>query len=199
MRVPIFPLEAVLFPGGTSVLQIFEPRYLQMVKDCMREESGFGICLIDHATKEHEEPSIFNVGTYATIFDFDRLDNGLLGLHCRGNDRFRVTYDGTDDNNLHYGNIEWWPDSQCPEQPAVMRPCVEYLLKIMSRHGVSMNEDGVDEEDLADPNWVSYRLAEILPLTNHSKQTILEMDDATLRLKTLYAVVQTLDQGTRVS
>ena len=189
----------MLFPGGTSVLQVFEPRYLQMVKDCMQNESGFGVCLLKDEELDGEEETIFDVGTYATIYDFEKLDNGMLGLHCRGNDRFKVKYDGVE-NELHHGIVEWWPDSECPDPPVIMRPCAEYLVQASKRSGLQAMRPGeYDSEDLADPNWISYRLAELLPLTNRSRQTILEMDDAALKLKTLYAVVQTIDHGTRLS
>ena len=178
------------------LLQIFEPRYMEMVKKCMQEDSGFGICLIDEPDAETSEPSIFNIGTYAKIYDFEKLANGMLGLHCRGEKRFSVKYDGADQDNLHYGIIKWWQESACQEQPSVMQSCVEYLLQIINKNKMKVE---MDEQNLHNPNWVSYRLAEILPLTSRSKQTILEMNDAALRMKTLYAVVQTLEQGTRLS
>ena len=198
MNTPLFPLETVLFPGGTLLLQVFEPRYLQMVKYCMQNDTGFGVCLIDDENEpEDKETLVFAVGTYANIYDFEKLDNGMLGVHCHGNWRFRLDDNNLHGNELHYGNIERWLENPCAEHPAVMQSCVEYLQRSAERGELPFQLDA--ESPVDDPHWISYRLGEILPLTTRSRQTILELDDASLRLKTLYAVVQTLDKSRRPS
>jgi Lon protease-like protein len=94
--IPLFPLRTVLFPGGTLPLRIFEPRYVDMIRWCMRESSGFGVVLLKEgsdvldASTPADTPNIFSVGTEAQIIDFDQADNGLLGIVARGGEKFRV-------------------------------------------------------------------------------------------------------------
>ena len=99
MSMPLFPLRTVLFPGGTLPLRIFEPRYVDMVRWCMRESQGFGVVLLREGSDVldakdpggHEKaPQIFDVGTKAQIIDFDQADNGLLGIVARGGEKFSV-------------------------------------------------------------------------------------------------------------
>ena len=93
--IPLFPLRTVLFPGGTLPLRIFEPRYVDMVRWCMRESSGFGVVLLKEGSDVMDSSvaaalPIFSVGTEAQIIDFDQADNGLLGIVARGGEKFKV-------------------------------------------------------------------------------------------------------------
>ena len=88
--IPLFPLNAVLFPGGTLSLRIFEPRYLDLVRDCTRSNSGFGVCLILAGREAGEPATPAAVGTLAHIEDFYSLPDGLLGIRARGSRRFRA-------------------------------------------------------------------------------------------------------------
>ena len=76
--LPIFPLGIVVLPGNIQSLQIFEPRYIEMVKDCMKTNAGFVIVLQKDAIDE--QLSISDHGTYVEIIDFNTLPNGLLGI-----------------------------------------------------------------------------------------------------------------------
>ncbi len=81
--IPLFPLNIVLFPDGPLPLRIFETRYVDMVRTCMREDRGFGVVLIS-AGLEAGPAETYDVGTTAKITDFHQLPNGLLGLSCVG-------------------------------------------------------------------------------------------------------------------
>ncbi|MEC8437161.1 MAG: LON peptidase substrate-binding domain-containing protein, partial [Pseudomonadota bacterium] len=98
-NMPLFPLRTVLFPGGTLPLRIFEPRYVDMVRWCMRESRAFGVVLLEDGSDvldvrdtgdQSKTPQIYGVGTEAHIIDFDQADNGLLGIVARGGDKFSV-------------------------------------------------------------------------------------------------------------
>ena len=104
MSIPLFPLRTVLFPGGTLPLRIFEPRYVDMVRWCMREAQGFGVVLLREGSDVldakdpdgHEQaPQIFDVGTLAQIIDFDFF----IDLMNR-----RITYTQFDDLGTCWGN-----------------------------------------------------------------------------------------------
>ena len=89
-EVPIFALGTVLFPRGVLPLREFEPRYVDMIKTCMRTGTPFGVACIRDGSEVGSAPSVYNVGTYAQITDFDLLDNGLLGVTATGAERFHI-------------------------------------------------------------------------------------------------------------
>ena len=82
--LPLFPLNTVLFPGGPLSLRIFEPRYLDMVRRCLKERGGFGVVLILEGLEAGVVGRVADTGTSARIVDFDTLPDGLLGIVCVG-------------------------------------------------------------------------------------------------------------------
>ena len=105
LELPLFPLATVLFPGGKLDMRIFERRYLDMVRDCTRSGTGFGICLIVRG-REAGEPAIpAAYGTVAKIEDFATLPDGLLGITTRGGARFRVESSRVRDSGLIIGKV----------------------------------------------------------------------------------------------
>ena len=88
--IPLFPLNTVLFPGGPLKLRIFEPRYVDMIGRCMREDTGFGVALIIEGVEAGGPARTANVGTLARIVDFEQLKDGLLGITAHGGERFRI-------------------------------------------------------------------------------------------------------------
>ncbi len=119
VELPLFPLHPVLFPGGRLPLQIFEPRYMDMVVRCMRDDVPFGVVLIRKGndarlTRASEQPDIFDVGTDALVVDFNQLSNGRLGIVVRGGRKFRVRSLREQPDHLLIGQVEY-----LPEEPAV--------------------------------------------------------------------------------
>jgi len=179
-EIPLFPLNAVLFPGGPLPLRIFEPRYVDMVRRCMREDSVFGVVLIA-AGAEAGGPieSTAPVGTSARIIDFFPLPDGLLGIYCLGARKFRLLKRRQQSDGLNIGEVMW-----LPEEPAVDLPAeYERLSRLMSKMLPELGElyEAV-EQRLDDASWVGYRLAEILPVSLSDKQDWLELDDPLERL-----------------
>ena len=99
-EIPLFPLRTVLFPGGILPLRIFEQRYLNMVRDCARDDSGFGVCLIREGGEAASEVKTTRVGTLAKIVDWYTLDDGLLGVSAVGSMRFSVDSCWREDDGL---------------------------------------------------------------------------------------------------
>jgi len=181
--LPLFPLNTVLFPGGPLGLRIFEQRYLDMVRDCARAGSGFGVCLILHG-RESGEPTVpAAVGTVARIVDFYTLPDGLLGIRAEGCDRFHVDSSRVRDNGLAHGSVRFWP----PEPEVRMPP--EYgllgtiLERLNDRSGTVFSN--VTQDRYEDASWVGFRLAEALPLENRERQHLLQMTDPIIRLDQL--------------
>ena len=176
----IFPLGTVLFPGGTLPLKIFEQRYIEMTKACLRDNRPFGVCLIREG-REVGDPAVpETIGCLATIEKWDMPQLGLFHLVARGGDRFRLLDTSVAKNGLMSGSVERLSadDPQAPVDPA----CREVLKLIIDRVGEANFPAPIA---LDDPVWVSYRLAEILPFDPHVKQELLRIDDAAERLRRL--------------
>lgn len=183
VALPLFPLGAVLFPGGRVSLRVFEQRYLDLVARCSRSGEGFGICLIA-AGEEVGEPAVpAGVGTEAVIVDFAQTDDGLLAITVEGRRRFRVAACGARDDGLVVADVEWLPETP-PQPPHAEHALLAVLLaRILDKAGEE--HSGVGKRELADAAWIGWRLAEWLPLENDERQALLELDDPHARLQAL--------------
>lgn len=180
----IFPLGSVLFPGGTLPLRIFEQRYIEMTKICIRDNRPFGVCLIKEG-REVGLPAIPEaVGCLATIEHWDMPQLGLFELRTRGTERFRLLDSRVAANGLITGTVERIP----ADTPAahVDNACREVLKLIINRVGAAHFPEPVM---LDDASWVGCRLAEVLPLDAHIRQTLLETTDAGERLDQLREIL----------
>jgi Lon protease-like protein len=179
--IPLFPLNIVLFPDGPLPLRIFETRYVDMVRTCMREDRGFGVVLIS-AGLEAGPAETYDVGTTAKITDFHQLPDGLLGLSCVGQQRFRILKKSIAKDGLNLGEIEWLANEPVLRVPARHARLKELLRTVLPQLGEVYT--GIDMR-LDDAAWVGHRLAEILPIELQLKQSFLEMDDPIQRLDAL--------------
>ena len=192
-EIPLFPLGTVLFQGGTLPLQIFEPRYLDMVSRCMRESSPFGVVLIrsgsDTWLPGTAGPDIFQIGTEARIVDFNQLGNGRLGITARGERKFRIRELSEQADHLLIGRINY-----LPEEPAVavgkehedLVALLEQLLDHPSVRALDL------EIDLQDARSVGWRLSELLPIEAEIKQSLLQLQLPRERLSELTRLVNKL-------
>ncbi|MGB3270176.1 MAG: LON peptidase substrate-binding domain-containing protein [Rhodanobacter sp.] len=183
LDIPLFPLSSVLFPGGRLHLRIFEPRYLDLVRECCRDGSPFGVCLI-LAGRETGEPAVpAAIGTLARISDFQRDEDGLLGIVAEGGARFRVSRSRVRADGLLRGNAERWPDEPAQEVPvefALLQSILERLIETMAPHWRH-----APRSDYEDAGWLGFRLAELLPLDTGEQQRMLELTDPLRRLAEL--------------
>jgi uncharacterized protein len=177
----LFPLNMVLFPAGPLPLRIFETRYVDMVRRCMREGCGFGVVLI-RTGREVGPAETFDVGTLAHITDFDQLPDGLLGLSCVGQQRFRILARSVQADGLNVGEVEWLAPEPVVPVPERHAPLAELLSTVLPQLGEVYTDIEMHLDDAA---WVGHRLAEILPVPLPDKQTYLEIDDPIVRLDLL--------------
>ena len=181
----IFPLGTVLYPGGTLPLKIFEQRYIEMTKACLRDERPFGVCQIREG-REVGAPAVPEpVGCLANIERWDMPQLGLFHLVARGAERFRLIESHADKSGLITGTVE-----RLPADPAGARSdgaCREVLKVLIERIGESHFPAPIQ---LDDPSWVSFRLAEILPLDAKVKQALLEANDADERQAQLRGILE---------
>jgi len=192
--IPLFPLRTVLFPGGTLPLRIFEPRYVDMIRWCMRESSGFGVVLLKEgsdvldASTPADTPNIFSVGTEAQIIDFDQADNGLLGIVARGGEKFRVLGCGTESDGLLRGQVKRLAEPAGPIAEDY-QPLLDVLKDLLAH---PLIQELNPQTDMSEDRSVSHRLADLLPIAPELKQAFLEMEDPQQRLAQLDLVVKQL-------
>lgn len=182
MRVPIFPLNAVLFPGGLLPLRVFEARYMDMTRDCLKREEPFGVCLI-HEGAEVGAPAVpEGVGCLAEILDWDMREQGILNLKTRGRQRFRILDRKTGPQGLISADVELIPPDEKIAMPDKFASCARLLEMVVLDQGKPVFAEPHAFDDAA---WVSYRLTEILPVPLVAKQKLLELSDSLARLSIL--------------
>jgi Lon protease-like protein len=193
LDLPLFPLADVLFPGGALQLRIFEPRYLDMVRECAREGRGFGVCLILEGREAGTPAVSAAIGTLARITDFFNTDDGLLGIAAEGAERFRVVQARVRDNGLIRGDLECWPaERQQPVPPelGLLPTILERLVEQMQPAWRNLPRALYD-----DASWVGFRLAELLPLDGTERQQLLEITDPLARLQALRDILPRFQRG----
>lgn len=182
-EIPLFPLNAVLFPGSTLGLRIFEARYLDMLRDCARCEGLFGVCLIMEGQEAGEPALPAAVGTLAQIVDFDTMPDGLLGISVSGGARFRVQKSRVRGNGLVIGEVREWPDEPGIPVPVEFSLLPAILERMAEQAGLSWRNGPRERYD--DASWVGFRLSELLPLGDVERQHLLELTDPLERLAAL--------------
>ena len=186
-HLPLFPLRTVLVPGAALGLRVFEPRYLDLVRECGRRGTGFGVCLILDGDEVGAPATPAGFGTEAVIEDFDIGGDGLLALRVRGARRFQVRRTRVRDNGLIMADVAWRTSD-----PVVDLQPEHALLGIVLRK-ILEQIDGADqvfpEPHFDDAAWVGWRLAELLPLEQPQRQQLLQLDDPDERLETLLRLV----------
>ena len=178
-KVPIFPLSTVLFPDGVLSLRIFEPRYLDMVSACLKEDKPFGGCLISEGAEVGPVAKCFPVGTLAKIINWNQSSDGLLEVEAVGCQRFRLLKSEITKQSLIVGSIQFLNDSPPVALPSEFASLVTTLKNVINNSSRPVTKN---EESFNDPNWVSYRLIEMLPMESVMRQRLLEIDDAIERL-----------------
>ena len=189
---PIFPLNTVLFPGGPLSLRIFEPRYLDMVSDCMRNDKVFGVCLIKSGNEAGGRAETFDLGTLAKIVDWSQLSDGLLGITGLGQSRFRLLHTTYRPDELCLGEIETMPDEHAEVVPDALKHLASLLAQVVDNSQAHFHHTTPDYDSAS---WVSYRLSEVLPLPPTTKQSFLELEDPVIRLEQLDKIITDLQDN----
>lgn len=187
LQIPIFPLNTVLFPGGVLPLRIFEPRYMDMVRDCLRNDTGFGVCLITEG-REVGRPALHEMtGCLARIGHWDMEQLGLLNIRTVGERRFSVIDTRVENDGLIRASIEWLEEEPDTEVPSSFDGCVALLRRIV--------DDLVEKEPdparrMIEPpyrfesaTWVSNRICEFLPISVTAKHRLMSLEDPLARLR----------------
>lgn len=185
--VPLFPLGTVLFPGGLLPLRIFEQRYLEMTKNCLRAGTPFGVCLIREGSEVGAPATHEDLGCLAHITQWDMQQLGLLQLVAQGSDRFRVRARRIRPDGLIVADIEVLAQAADAPMPEKFRACRQLLERLVAEHGERLFAKPYLLDSSA---WVGARLAEVLPLPAVARQRLLELDDSLQRLEILQRLLE---------
>lgn len=176
--LPLFPLHTVLFPGGRLDLRIFEPRYLDMVRNCLRDGDGFGVCMIQEGFEAGAPATFAETGTSARVVDWTQRPDGLLGITAVGERRFRVLGSHVQPDNLIVGEVQWLPEPPC----AGIGPRHAWLGELFA-------DAKVPVDDVA---ALAFRIAENIPLPPELRQELLEIDAPLARLDRMEGMLRPL-------
>lgn len=191
MKIPLFPLNTVVFPEGELPLRLFEPRYIDMVSECLRNDNGFGICLIQDGQEAGKPATFFPMGTTVKIIDWDSGEDGLLEIVAKGEQRFKVDSFEFQKDNLCIGDITF-----LDEEDELITEAYQNFSALLKEIGNRYELPFLNESERFDEaNWVSDRLAELLPFDLSSKQALLEMDNPLNRFDYMQSLLEKIDAG----
>ena len=197
MNLPIFPLNNCLFPEGILSLNIFEIRYLKMIKKVSDERGCFGIILLKRGLETNspgETEEFYDIGTKARIIRFEALQPTLFSISVKGAGRFKI-------NSTSKGRYSLWSaevsevgsDSivRIPESISRLSSDLKDLFNSNRKKMLPFNWEMSDFDDrFHDAGWVANRWAELLPIRVTQKQSLLEEMDPLARLKKVESILR---------
>jgi Lon protease-like protein len=191
-RIALFPLHTVLFPGCTLPLQIFEQRYLRLVKNAIQHETGFAVVLISAGKEVGDSPEVFTTGCYVEIIDWETLPNGLLGVTIEARHRVQVTSPCAQHDGLLMADCSDLGEDTGFSHETLLGEYTDLVdtLKHLEHHPF-VAAQGL-QFDYTNCQDVSNKLAYLLPVSSLNKQTLLEIIPVEQRMQALREVIQQL-------
>ncbi len=193
MQIPLFPLGTVLFPQGRLPLRVFEPRYLDLVRDCLKHNSPFGVVWIrsgsEVAGPSQLMPKLAQIGAFAHIVDWDQLDDGQLGLTVEGGAKFRLVSTEQRPNFLIVATVEALPAESALPLPERAKELIALLEQLMQHPLIARLKL---EPSVDDGGQLANQLAQLLPIPEASKFILLTEADPLLRLDRLLQLLEQL-------
>ena len=178
-KVPIFPLSTVLFPDGVISLRIFEARYLDMVSQCLKQNVPFGVSMIAEGTEVGKAAQCYEIGTLAKIVDWDRSAEGMLQIEAIGCQLFKILGSQVSERQLITATIKEIDEMHSLSVPDELSSLTALLKKVLRKQQLKKKWS---KSQFENANWVSCRLAEVLPIENVIRQRLLEINDPIERL-----------------
>ncbi|MEQ1667018.1 MAG: LON peptidase substrate-binding domain-containing protein [Sulfuriferula sp.] len=182
LLIPIFPLNTVLYPDGLLPLKLFETRYLDMARTCMKDNSPFGVCLIQSGTEVGTPAQPHAIGTLAHIAEWDMPQLGILNITAQGGQRFLIEASEVAKDGLITAEVRLLPAEPTLVVGDEFSICRTVFDTVYQELGAARFSNPPHPEQAA---WLGYRLAESLPIKARAKQDLLEMNDSFMRLKIL--------------
>ena len=199
--LPLFPLKTVLFPGGALPLRVFETRYVDMVRACMKTDLPFGVVAIRSGAEVGRAAEPYSVGTLAHIVEWDMPELGVLLLQTRGGSRFRILETRLQNNQLLEARTEMLhsdetilteqTDNALAVCSRVLRVVMDELLeRATAEAGNNYISPFPEPHQLDHAGWVANRWCEMLPIEHDEKQSLLEISDDGERILRVEAYLQ---------
>ena len=192
LNIPLFPLNVVLFPGGPLPLRIFEPRYIDMVSDCLKNNTGIGVVLISNGQEVDDAAETHDVGTLCGISYWNRRQDGLLGITLTGEQRFRILSRQVQHDKLIRAEVELIDHMPALQMSDQHQHLVNMLQKIISQLDPPFTTMPVQYDDL---DWVTARLIEIMPFPLAVKQSLLEEEEPQQRIARLLNLLHDIEKS----
>tara|TARA_X000000368_G_C22955572_1_gene678607 strand:- start:449 stop:1039 length:591 start_codon:yes stop_codon:yes gene_type:complete len=187
---PVFPLGLVALPGSIQSLQIFEPRYINMVKECMSNGHGF-IIVLQSKLESISDYGMSKKGTYVEIIDFNNLPNGLLGITVRSENKVNISNICQLEDGLHVADAKPEIDPEVDDQAILAEyPEISNILTQLMKHPRIC--DLQIKVDFSSADSVAYNLAGLIPLSSFEKQNLLEAFDASQRMGILAKYIENI-------
>jgi Lon protease-like protein len=186
LLIPLFPLQAVLFPGGLLSLKVFEARYLDLVSDCLRESKPFGVVSLRQGAelrKPGETVVTESIGTLAELLDVDSAQHGILQVRCRGTQRFEVSSREQQADGLWQAQARMLPDDEAMLPTDNLVETVRGLANAIATLKQQGSEPFLKPFMFENSGWVANRWCEILPISVAAKQKLMELPDPQVRLQ----------------
>lgn len=194
--IPLFPLSTVLLPKGRLPLQIFEPRYLDLIGRCLKNDEGFGVVLLKEGGEvdtgnEESFHRFAPVGCFAKIVDWDQLPNGLLGITIEGQKKFRLLGSYQRDDLLHIGDVEWLEDDPHIPMPEGAGELENLLQALMDHPHIARLNFSPEVDDVASLSCI---LTQLLPIEENIKFELLSETNPLERLERLMTLLDEMSQ-----
>lgn len=190
--LPLFPLSRALVPQASLKLQLFEQRYLKLIRKCMENGQGFGIVGLKSGKESQVENDsdtpdceFYSYGCCVSILDWDQLKNGLLGITVLGERRFSVQSSEQQEDGLWLAQVDWLEDYRRVEVSSDYQGIKELFASLALHSGHSNTPD----EDAAALGWA---IANMLPLDNQVFSLLLAEDDPIERLEIIATQIDQL-------
>lgn len=197
--IPLFPLNSILFPKGRISLQIFESRYVDMIRQCLKDQSGFGVVLIETGSEvalKGQKLDIHRIGTYTTVVDWNQLPNGLLGITVEGQKTFKIIESWREENDLCKAEVVFRDHDSLDSDPVDVGDQFNEYVDLL--HGLSKHP-AIEELNLEirfdNLREIAWRLSELLPISSRDKQSLLELTDPFDRLEQIEIYINSLNQN----
>jgi len=190
--LPLFPLNAVLLPGGLLSLKVFEPRYLDLMGTCLRERQTFGVVLIREGSEVLTRPSrdgtratvsFEGVGVVAELLDVDAPQANILQVRCKGLQRFDLRESRQERDGLWKARVRLLPGDETVLPSADLVDTARALASAMAALKQQGSEPFLKPFRFDDAGWVANRWCEILPIPLAARQKLMELEDPLVRLK----------------
>ena len=194
LEIPLFPLQTVLFPDIVMPLRIFEPRYLALIQQCQKDETGFGVIALKTGNEVRGEESsnemeLHEVGTLASVVKVEEIGSEQLGIWIKGGAKFLLETHWTDESELEIGLVKFCsPEPILPINEDKDRLAIDTYFQLVD----GTNSDSEATEAPLTQNIVANRLAHYIPFPLKLKQEMLEVEDPRSRLDLINRILNSI-------